>query len=265
MENYYQVLKVRPVASEKEIRIAFKKLAIQYHPDKIRGNSEDVQEEAHRRMSLINEAYRTLIDPEKKRDYDVWLSARTRATTSSPKIRPVTPTPPPAAREAEWLGTMEWQKPQDVQEREQRKRDQVISNIESLILRRIDELKWQPFTQEGWDRCYQGSQLLKKYRVAFRTLPEITEGTLADLRESMGGGRGGLVTLLAPTSLHVVCFHEIIDHAGIYDFFVELNRDRTRRYLALVNLRFRRIDPPQVSIRDKVLGRALACLWVNLD
>jgi hypothetical protein len=213
-------------------------------------------------MSLINEAYRTLIDPEKKRDYDVWLAARTRAHTPTPR----TPTPPPTRPDTEWLGTMEWQKPEDIQEKERRKRDQVISNIESLILNRVDELNWQPVSLTGWDRAYQGNQLLRKYRIAFRTLPEITNAGLDELQESMEAGRGGLGSIiLGATTLYVVCFHEIIDHAGIYDLFVDLNRDRSRRYLALVNLRYRRIDPPQVSIRDKVLQRAMACLWVRLE
>lgn len=264
MENYYQILKVRPSASASEIRNAFKKLAIQFHPDKIRGNSEEVQEEAHRRMSQINEAYRTLIDSQKKADYDIWLTARTRASTGPATAARNAPTPPPQPREADWMGQMEWQKPKNVQQRERRKREQVVSNIESLVLNRVDELKWQPLSLPTWDRSYQGSHLLKKYRLAIRALPEITEATLAEIQEGMGDGRAGLAGLLAPVSLYVVCFHEIIDHAGIYDLFVDLNRDRTRRYLGLVNLRFRRIDPPQVSIRDKLLERTLACLWVNL-
>ncbi|MCZ6689297.1 MAG: DnaJ domain-containing protein [Planctomycetota bacterium] len=262
MENYYEILNVRPTADVGEIRIAFKKLAIQFHPDKMRGNNEGDQEEAHRMMSLINEAYRTLIDPEKKKDYDVWMGARTRAVTKTPRSMP---TPPASKREADWLGTMEWQKPEEIQEREQKKREQVMSNIESLILSRVDELNWQPIELPGWDRSYQGAQFLKKYRLALRVLPEITNASLAEIQESMSKAKGGLGGLLGPTTIYIVCFHEVIDHAGIYDLFVDLNRDRSRRYLALVNLRFRRIDPPQVPIRDKLLQRTMACIWVNLE
>ena len=274
MENYYEVLKVRPTASVKEIRNAFKKLAIRYHPDKIRGDSEEVREEAHRMMSLINEAYRTLADSAKKEDYDVWLSARSRAKTpsgmGSPKGTPIptpttTPTPTRGLREEEWVGTGEWEKPEETQEREKRKREQILGNIESLILNRIEELKWQPAGIDGWERAYEGGGRLKKFRIAFKHLPEVTDADLSDLMESMGDAKKGLAGIFAPTTIFVLVFHEILNHAPIYEYFIDLNRNGTCHYLALVNLRFKRIDPPQVSIRDKVLERILACLWVNLE
>lgn len=260
MENYYEILAIRRDASDVQIKNAFKKLAIKFHPDRLRGNSEEEQDEAHRMMSLINEAYRTLIDAEKKQDYDIWLDARDRAGSPTP-----TDLPPPRPREPEWVGSTEAEKPEDVQDKERRKRDLIIGKIEDLILNRVDELNWQRVDLLGWNGAYEGGTRMRKFRVALHTYPEITDEIVQDLRDFMVNGKAGLAGLLGTTSLYVVCFHEIIDHAPIYDLFIETNRDKTGRYLALVNLRYKRIDPPQVVIKNKMMDRILACLWVGLD
>jgi curved DNA-binding protein CbpA len=64
VKDYYAILGVHPSASEGEIKKAFRKLAIRYHPDK---NSTA---EAHPRFQEINEAYDVLGDPDKRSLYD---------------------------------------------------------------------------------------------------------------------------------------------------------------------------------------------------
>jgi curved DNA-binding protein len=63
-KDYYDILGVKPDASEAEIKSAYRKLARQYHPDK---NKEAGAEE---RFKAINEANEALRDPEKRRAYD---------------------------------------------------------------------------------------------------------------------------------------------------------------------------------------------------
>lgn len=265
MEDYYAILKIKPTADEGEIRTAFKKLAIQYHPDKIRNKSDEEQEEAHRMMSLINEAYRTLIDPARKQDYDVWVAARSRGRPTGEHPTPVKPFR--RRPTSEWEGKLSSEKPEDVQQKEARKREQVVQSIESLILNRVIDVPWLRTNLVGWDRAYEAGKGMKKFKVGLQAYPEITHDTVEDLKDLMSDGKaGGLGGLLGgTTAIYIVVFHDIIDHAPIYDFFLSVNRDKTRRFLALLNLRYKRIDPPQTTSKNPIVNQVLNCLWVGLD
>lgn len=63
--DYYEVLRVSRSASPDEIKKAYRKLAMQYHPDKNSGNKE-----AEERFKEISEAYEVLSDPDKRQRYD---------------------------------------------------------------------------------------------------------------------------------------------------------------------------------------------------
>lgn len=65
MKDYYKILGVSRNATDDEIKKAYRKLAIKYHPDKT-GN--DAQAEV--KFKEANEAYETLSSPEKRRAYD---------------------------------------------------------------------------------------------------------------------------------------------------------------------------------------------------
>lgn len=66
-KNYYQILGIKPEASDKEIRKAYLSLTKKYHPDK-QGKqlSEEEEKKNDEKMSEINEAYEVLNDEEKK-------------------------------------------------------------------------------------------------------------------------------------------------------------------------------------------------------
>ncbi len=66
-KDYYKILGVSKDASPEEIKKAFRKLALKYHPDRHKGDKE-----AEERFKEINEAYAVLSDPEKRRQYDTF-------------------------------------------------------------------------------------------------------------------------------------------------------------------------------------------------
>ena len=70
MKDYYQILGVSKNASADDIKSAFRKLAMKYHPDRQSGKSDAEKKEAEERFKEINEAYDTLSDPQKRQQYD---------------------------------------------------------------------------------------------------------------------------------------------------------------------------------------------------
>lgn len=65
-KDYYEVLGVSKNASEADIKKAFRKLAIKYHPDKNRDNPKEAEE----KFKEVNEAYSVLSDETKRAQYD---------------------------------------------------------------------------------------------------------------------------------------------------------------------------------------------------
>ncbi|MDZ4278062.1 MAG: molecular chaperone DnaJ, partial [Dehalococcoidia bacterium] len=63
-QDYYDVLGVPRNASQEEIKKAFRRLAMKYHPDRNRGA------DAGERFKVINEAYEVLRDPDRRAMYD---------------------------------------------------------------------------------------------------------------------------------------------------------------------------------------------------
>jgi curved DNA-binding protein CbpA len=66
--DYYEVLGLPKTATDAEIKKAYKKLAVKWHPDKNPNN----RDEAVDKFREITEAYENLTDPEKRKTYDTY-------------------------------------------------------------------------------------------------------------------------------------------------------------------------------------------------
>ena len=69
-KNYYEILEINKNASQEIVEKAYKTLAKKYHPDLQQGEKKAEYEE---KLKLINEAYETLSDPEKREKYNQTL------------------------------------------------------------------------------------------------------------------------------------------------------------------------------------------------
>jgi curved DNA-binding protein len=65
--DYYEILGVKKDSSTQDIKKAYRKLAMKYHPDRNKGDKE-----AEEKFKKISEAYAVLSDPEKRKQYDTF-------------------------------------------------------------------------------------------------------------------------------------------------------------------------------------------------
>jgi curved DNA-binding protein CbpA len=98
-ENYYLILEVSPDATLKEIKMAFRRLARQYHPDLNPGDPNSAE-----KFKQISQAYGVLSDATKRRRYDHGIPLENRQPTNSPEKKQSTK-PPQTAEEFYLRGT----------------------------------------------------------------------------------------------------------------------------------------------------------------
>ncbi|XP_010517580.1 PREDICTED: chaperone protein dnaJ 72 [Camelina sativa] len=83
MVDHYQVLGVTRNAIKKEVKDAFRRLAIKYHPDKHAQSPDHVRRNATVRFKLVSEAYEVLNDDLKRASYNAVSDSDSFRRTSS--------------------------------------------------------------------------------------------------------------------------------------------------------------------------------------
>jgi curved DNA-binding protein CbpA len=79
------VLGVSPAATHDEVREAYRRLALETHPDRVAASGELDAEDAELLIRAVNEAWQVLGDPVRRAAYDADLARRQRDGTDDPR------------------------------------------------------------------------------------------------------------------------------------------------------------------------------------
>ncbi|RSL48309.1 hypothetical protein CEP54_012989 [Fusarium duplospermum] len=81
--DYYAILEVSDTATTQQIRDAYKRAALKTHPDRVASTSPD-RAERTRKFQLVNDAYYTLSDNSRRREYDAQRKLFDTSTPADP-------------------------------------------------------------------------------------------------------------------------------------------------------------------------------------
>ena len=59
-ESNYMILEITPDATDDEVKKAYRKMAVKYHPDKVATLGEDVQKAGEEKFKAVSQAYETI-------------------------------------------------------------------------------------------------------------------------------------------------------------------------------------------------------------
>ena len=164
LKDYYAILGLDTDASPESMKIAYRRLAREAHPDRVGHLGEAERAAASTRMAELNEAYSTLSDNLKRKEYDEDLKKHlARVAAGTPEPEPVAAPGPEPEGPA-------------VQRPASRPQPQVASNVvgqfasqvHSRLVQNNPAFAWRGSRVEGFDWAMSASFLLAQYVVALR-------------------------------------------------------------------------------------------------
>ncbi len=158
MHDYYAILELDPGASPESIKIAYRRLARENHPDHKTSVAEAEQLAAAERMAKLNEAYAVLSDARQRREYDEKLrtlealtSLESRDTVEAAKeARPAASVRPGAEVNSSVVG-------------------EFSNHIRTKLLSSRRSFRWQDKKLEGFDWALEARYWSASYCVALRS------------------------------------------------------------------------------------------------
>lgn len=161
MKDYYAILGLDADASSESVKLAYRRLAREAHPDRFGKQGHEAQAQASARMAELNEAYEILSDPRRRKEFD--KEFRAWQAGEAPEAAPV-PAPAP-----------EVVTPQPVRPRARAGTDVISSLVSQVSTRYLNELlsdhrvfQWKEKRLEGFEWSLESSFLMANYYVALR-------------------------------------------------------------------------------------------------
>ena len=168
MPDYYSILGLDQGASPESIKVAYRTLAREYHPDKQVNSSEQERISKSVRMAELNEAYETLSDPKLRREYDDNL--RTMGALKSSIITPASK-PVEKPHRTSVTKTSGGFRPRPQHDDDTTVVREFSKQLRTQFLTKRDGLHWGETELEGFDWGLEATNWSSHYCVASRGFP----------------------------------------------------------------------------------------------
>jgi len=167
LQDYYTILGLDHGASPDSIKVAYRSLAREYHPDRQVNSSEQEKISKSTHMAELNEAYATLSDPKLRREYDDYL--RTLGILKSSEI-------PAGTKPAEKSHSSVTKTTGGSRVRPQHEDDSTVvrefsRQLRTHFLGKKDGPGWKESNMEGFDWGLEATSWSSHYCVASRGFP----------------------------------------------------------------------------------------------
>lgn len=222
IKDYYHLFGLPRRAPLKEIKSAYRRLASQYHPDKVASLGPEFQEVAQAKMLELNEAMALFSDPARRAQYDEVLDL-TPERKPEP-VYPATPAPPPASEAVP---------AEPVPEPEATPEPKAISPVAppppeasagrelwldqqgrelKASLQQLSTMKWRERNVRGWQWVLESGDWRRTIVVAHRHLESLSllsvRGFLTAFESLVSGRR---LTTRGTTLIAVVSYQNLMD------------------------------------------------------
>jgi len=175
LKDYYQILGLDADTSQDSIKGVYRRLAREAHPDRAGHKGAEAQALASDRMADLNEAYATLSDVHKRKEYDHEFSAwQARVAAGQPEPEPEPPPPPepeaptvarPASRPTPQVASNVV--------------GQFATQVHSRLMQNNPDFAWRGGRMEGFDWAMQSGFLFAEYFVALRGFATVDTSAVA--------------------------------------------------------------------------------------
>ena len=173
MTDYYAILGLEPGAPRESIKNAFRRLALQTHPDFQTTSGENEELLHSRKMAQLNEAYSVLYDVERRRLYDDQLrmqgllktkqgAAAAKAKTTATNTAPRTHTPPRPAIDHNIV-------------------KEFSDQLHRALLTKYKNLSWKEHQFDGFDWALEASSWSSNFWVGHRAFDPLNSSAVKSL------------------------------------------------------------------------------------
>jgi hypothetical protein len=206
--DYYFLLGLPRFAPLDEVKAAYRKLAAQYHPDKVAELGPEAEEEATAKMQELNEAMAVLSDPARRQQYHQLLDLiPERPLSPPPKPKPKLP-PRPVTPSVE--AVPEPSQPQPPPPEPEVKRDLLVEEqlrgIRDAV--RKTPLKWKEKKLRGWQWALEHSEMRRCILVVHRHFENLSRLSIRTVVNAVNELADARKLALNPTAVIALISYE---------------------------------------------------------